>query len=568
MLQGTTVHPGVAVGPIRFSGYELEEPRKGRIAAQHVEAEIARFQAAVERSRTQVSELGDRLEGGLGDEERRILGVHGAYLEDPVFLADVEKRIRNDQLPLEGALRRVVQDFDRIFELVEDETLKEKALDLRDVALRVIRNVEEVDDDTEGQDGSEPCILVLRKLSVTDLFRLERDKVLGIVAEEGGAHSHAGILARSLQIPTLTGVSGLRDKLTSGDFVILDSTTGVVHLRPNDVLRREYEVKLVESREAAPFEDTGPLTLADGKEVHLCGTCGNLGEVAQSVDAGLEAIGVYRTELLYLAERSLPTEDLLLHHYTEVLQRAEGRQVVFRLLDLTAEIGIAGLPPRKEPNPALGLRGLRWLFSHPALFREQLRALLRVAPGGLVELVVPFVSNVQDLVRVRSALREERAGLLKAAVPCAGSTRVGAVIEVPAVAFHLAGVAREADFLVVSLDGLMQHLMCADRDNLAVEEYARLYHPSMFRLLAQMARDARGLGKEITLFGEAAHDPLRLPFYLGAGYDRLSVPPVRSGGVRRVLAGWRQVDAEALATRVLAAGTSLACQKVLLEAER
>ena len=567
LLKGVTVSPGVAVGPVRFAGYELDQPTGGRIPSEHVEAEVERFQRAVESSKEQLRALGDKLEEDLGKDELRILAVHVAYLEDPIFLGDVESKIREDQLPVEGALRRVVQDFDRIFELVETKMLKEKAHDLRDVALRVVRNVEESAALAEPIVSSEPHILLVRKLGLSDLFGMDHEQVLGIVAEEGGANSHAAILARSMQIPTLTGIPDLRSRLRTGDMVILDARTGVLHRNPPERLQREFEVRMGESGGVTVFDQTGPAELADGKSVHLYGSCGNLGEVEQSRDAGLDGIGLYRTEVLYLAHSNLPSEELLQHHYAEVLARAGEGRVIFRLLDIAPDFRLAGLPHRNEPNPALGLRGLRWLFHYPSVFREQLRALLRQDSGGTVDIALPTVTTIQDIQRVRAAVREERAALLKQGQSVVDEIRIGVIIEVPAVAFHLAGVAVEADFLIVALDGLQQYLLCADRDNLAVADYSRIYHPSLFRLLVQVAKDARLLGKEIMLYGEAASDPLRLPFYVGAGFDKICVSAVRSAQVRHLLSRWRAVDAEALTRRVIKASTSLGLQKILLEAE-
>ncbi|MCA8968624.1 MAG: phosphoenolpyruvate--protein phosphotransferase, partial [Planctomycetes bacterium] len=508
MLEGLPVCSGVAIGPVRFRGFELDRPLPVRLPATRVDSEIERFRAAIGRAVDQVGRVKDELASGLGADENRILDVHSSYLEDPTFLQDVENRIRSDQLALEDALARAVRDFDRIFELVESEHMKERALDLRDVALRVIRNLQEearspgAFEGSTGIDADTPFVIAAHKLSLTDLFDLEHGRVLGIIAEQGGPSSHAGILARSLGIPAITGVANLRDHFRDGDFVIVDAGTGVVHVDPDERLRREYEVHLTAPKTRAPLEDVGPAALGDGEGIIVLGACGNLGEVAQARDAGFEGVGVYRTELLYLLERKMPGEELLLHHYEQVHERI-GRdvRVVFRLLDLTRVQRHAG---DDEPNPALGLRGVRGLFSEPEMLRAQLRALLRASPEATIEIAVPFVSTIQDVRRIHEAVRSERAALVKEGLACASEVRVGAIIEVPAVAFHIASVASEADFLVVALDSLQQYLLAADRDNLGVEDYYQGFHPALFRLLAQLVADAKRHGTEIMLFGESA----------------------------------------------------------------
>lgn len=567
MLEGFTVCAGVAIGPVRLRGYELDRPMPVRLPTTRIQDEIERFRGAVARSLEQVGDLRSKLSDELGAAENRILEVHTAYLRDPTFLKDVENRITAEQLALEDALARAVRDFDRIFELVESEHMKGRALDLRDVALRVIRNLQHDEESEGGGLGEdEPYVLAAHKLSIADLFDIDHGQVLGIMAEQGGTDSHAGILARSLGIPTVTGIADLRETFRDGDFVIVDAGTGVVHVDPDERLRREYEVRAAERRIEAPFEDQGATALADGTELVVAGACGNLGEVTQARDAGLDGIAVYRTELLFLVDRHSPGEDLLLHHYEQVLKRAgpEAR-VAFRLLDLTHGQHHA---VDDEPNPLLGMRGVRGLLAEPELLRTQLRALLRAQASSTLELLVPFVSSVQDLRRIHEALRSERGQLVKNRIPCASDVRVGAIVEVPATAFHVASVAEEADFLVIALDSLQQYLLAADRDNLGVADWYRGFHPALFRLLYQVAEEAARCETPIVVFGESVGEALRLPFLLGSGYREFAVSPVRSPSVRQVLRQWSAAEAADLAKRVLACQTSLDVQRCLLEAER
>lgn len=566
MLEGFTVCAGVAIGPVRLRGYELDRPMPTRLPATRIEEEVRRFRAAVSRSVDQVGQLRAKLSEGLGAAENRILEVHLSYLRDPTFLEDVENRIRSGQLALEDALARAVRDFDRIFELVESEHMKERALDLRDVALRVIRNLERRDDEAAVAPDA-PYVLATHKLSLTDLFDIDHEHVLGIIAEHGGPDSHAGILARSLGIPTVTGIGELRETFRDGDFVIVDAGTGVVHVDPDERLRREYEVRVSVPRIEAPFEDLGPISLADGVEITVLGACGNLGEVTQCRDAGLDGIGVYRTELLYLVDRHDPGEELLMHHYQQVAERAgEGARTAFRLLDLTHAQKHA---IDEEPNPALGARGIRGLLAEPDTLRLQLRALLRAQSVDTpLDILVPFVSTAQDIQRVQECVRGERAQLMKLGIACAPSVRIGAIIEVPAAAFYVDSIAAEADFLVVALDALQQYLLAADRDNLAVGDWYRGFHPALFHLLKKLAEDAAREETKIMLFGESATDPLRLPFHLGVGYRAFAVSPVRSPGLRQALRQWTLQEASEVAQRVLECRTSLDVQRCLLEAER
>ncbi len=568
-LEGLCVCGGVAIGRVSFMGYEFDaRPKSIRISASEVPGETERFRTAVEACKDQLQRLRANLEKEIGSEEARILGVHLAYLDDPTFRADVEGWIHKERLPLESALMKVVHGFDRIFELVENDKLRESAFDLRDVSLRVLRTLEKEGRMDPPALGDESYILVTKKLTITDMFRLENQKVLGILAEEGGPSSHAGILARSMGIPTVTGIPDLREQMEEGDYVILDATAGLIYVNPEDRLRREYEGKALQRTPQPPFQEEGPPELGDGTAIDLLGSCGNLGEVVQSVDAGLDGIGLYRTELLFLLDKTPPGEEMLHRHYAEILAKAEGQRVVFRLLDLSEDLRPLSQEDRVEANPALGLKGIRYLLKNPALFRTQLRALLRLEPGGVLEIVVPFVTAVQDLQRVREMVRCVRGSLRKDGIPCVDEVRVGAVVEIPSTAFALGAVGEEADFLVIALDDLQQYLLAADRDSLEVADYYKIYHPAFFKLLAGLAKEARRLRKKCLLFGEAVTDPLRLPFFVGVGFRSFSVTPVRSPKARKSLRAWTVPAAETLAKQVLRAPDSLSVQKVLLEAER
>jgi phosphotransferase system enzyme I (PtsI) len=569
-LNGLPICKGVAIGPIAFAAAELEAAPSPRIAKQDVDAEIERFRSAVQVSSEQIDQLCSKLSGELGREELDILETHRSLLADPTFLEDVERRIRQETRTLGDALQHVVRDFERVFELVEDPKLKEKALDLRDVALRVVRNVQEDSERPQRFEVEGGVVLVCRKLSISDMLLVDREHILALLTEEGGELSHGAIFARSLGIPTLSGIPGLFERLREGETVVVDAGTGVVHLEPDERLLREYELRAGEPRVETAFEDSGPVELGDGTRIQVYGACGNLGEVGQTLDAGLDGVGIYRTEFLYLVSKELPTEEMLVHHYQEVLARAEGRRVCFRLLSVGSSMQLPGSVDDEAERACgmLGLEGIRYLLHDPRLFRTQLRALLRTSDSGQVEIAVPFVTTWQDLVRVREAVRAERSSLIKAGVPCVDEARIGAVVEVPSTAFFPQTVAHEADFLVVAIDDLQQYLLAADRENSHVSEWYRIFHPALFLLLQQIAVQAKELGKGLLLFGEGAADPLRLPFYIGAGYRHFAISPVRSQRVRKVLTQWSQTGAEMLVKRVLDAGSSLEIQRILLEAER
>ena len=565
MLEGVMVCPGMVAGPVRFGGYELERPVGGEIPRGRVEDEIQAFLAAVELSKQQVAAL---LESMGEAEETRILAVHMAYLEDPSFLADVQKKIREERLPLLSALVKVVRDFDRVFELVEDERLKGKALDLRDVAIRVIRNLGTIAESAPVQNLAKESrdphyILAAHKLSVSDMLHLDHRWVIGIIAEDGGLDSHPGILARSMGIPTVTGVSDLRERITEGEFVVLDASSGVVHQNPSEDLRRECQDRSSENRDEAAGAPKGPAILADGQAIEVFASCIDHAAVTRAMAFDVAGIGLYRTELPYMLSTTLPTEEASMEHYCQVLVRAKGKRVIFRLLDANMEVLTSGLSRADEANPALGQKGIRFLLEHPLIFRRQLRALLRQQGGIELEIAVPFVTVIEDLTAVREAVREEQKNLSEAGIACVKKVKIGAVIEVPAIALHTRAIAREAEFLIVSIDDLQQYLLAADRDNLAVSAYYQAFHPALFCLLRDLVKESSALSKELILFGEAAGDVSRLPFYVGVGITKISVSPARLAQVHHSLSKIDGEQARLLTEKVLNATTATECKELL-----
>jgi phosphotransferase system enzyme I (PtsI) len=570
--RGETVAPGIAVGPVHLRGYDDEVAQK-RIAADQVEDELNRLRSALQRSRAQIEEIKQKQQGTLGEAELRIFDAHIAYLSDPRILAEIEQQVVQERFAVREAIRMVVAKYDRIFQLVESDLLRRRASDLRDVATRLMRNLAE---DGRAPQMAAPTgryILAAKKLTTADMFNLENERVDGIVAEEGGLSSHAAILARSMGIPTLTGIQDLPRLLRQGGVVAIDAGAGELHVDPTEAQLAQFTDRAQKWKAAAiQAPDTQPKhETRDGVAVNLLGSCGSPGEADLSRTFGLSGIGVFRTELPFLAQQGeaarRPTEDDLTAQYRQVLAGMEGKPVSFRLLDVAA----ATLDTEKrnpERNPAMGARGVRGLFLHQDVLRMQVRAILRAAADHTqVAVLVPFVTGPQDLQRVKAIVMEERVALRKAKIAAVDQLLVAPIIEVPAAALVMSSLLVDADFAVVALDDLQAHLLAADRDNTVVREYHELLHPALFELLARMARDAEKRGREVVLFGESAADPARLPFYLGVGYRSFSIAPVRLRGLLKVLRRYSADECRRIAARVLEAPRPVDVQKVFVGVE-
>lgn len=529
LLRGTPVSSGLVLGPCHRKDYDLGRMKLQRVPLDQVERELNRFHSALQASHEQLDELKQRLIGRVPTDHARILDVHVSYLRDSVFLADVENLILNEQMCLEAAIAKVIADFDRIFRLVESETLRERAVDLRDVGIRVLRNL-------EGEEGAEieyiappaDYVLVARELSIVDMFNLAGDHVLGIVTEEGGLTSHAAILARSMRIPTMTGVDGLLESVQEGDFLIVDSTEGVVRVNPDEVVRAQYRQEReraaeISAGEGAPDWAKGPFATSDGTSVRLVASCGNLTQVKSAVDLGMSSVGLYRTELLYMVEHSAPSLESLANHYTAVVEAAAGQQVTFRLLDADSSVEVGYLHEQRERNPALGRSGVRLLLEREQILREQLKALLLAATDADVRIAIPLINDCGELRRVKEILYEERFALRRDDAP---RLSVGVIVETPAAALGLASLIDESDFAMVGLDSLVQYLLAADRENHDLAEYFEPLHPVVLRVLADLADVCAGAKKPLSVFGSSMRRSANLPMLLGAGLREFCVSPV------------------------------------------
>ena len=544
ILRGTPVAPGLALGTVHRKDYDLLQASLERVPLDGVERELNRFHRALVDARTQLANLKSRLAGKVPIDDARILDVHVAYLKDSVFISDVENLILNEQLCLEAAIAKVISDFDRIFRLVQNETLRERAVDLRDVGIRVLRHLEQnraaerAEAAAKGEIGgeatapSEPArpadyVLAARELSIVDMFNLSGERVLGILTEAGALTSHAAILARSMRIPTLTAVQGLLDTVREGDFVILDATEGTVRVNPDETVRAQYtQVRDQPVLAEDPGDATGgEARTLDDESIRIAASCGNLPDVERAIARRMTSIGLYRTELLFLIDKELPSIETLHQHYASVVAAARGAPVTLRLLHVDSSLGMTYLHSGREPNPALGRAGVRALLSREQVLRRQLQAILRAGAEADVRVLVPFVTDTGEMRRVKEILFEERLELRKSGTPHQQRVQLGAVIETPAALLGVRDLAREADFLVISLDSFVQHILAADRENGELRASFETLHPFVVRALRSIVEVCDELQKPMSVFGVLACQAHNLPFLLGVGVREFCVPP-------------------------------------------
>ncbi|MFN7958853.1 MAG: phosphoenolpyruvate--protein phosphotransferase [Holophagaceae bacterium] len=484
--------------------------------------------------------------------QRSVLEVHLALLEDPAWRRGIEAALQEGRTPA-AAVAAATEAAEASLAQSEHAAIRERALDLRDVADRLLREL-----DGEGAGDAGPClrgptVLVAHQLAPSRFLALDLGLLRGLVLADGGGTSHTAILARSFGIPC---VAGLATEALAGRRLLVDGLRGLVIADPGPAVEAYYRVEAEglrerRTRQALPAETR----TRDGQRVRVHANISAAEEATPAFGAGAEGIGLFRTEMLFLHRPAAPSEDEQVEAYTRVLREAAGRPVTLRLLDVGGDKPLAYLPLLAEANPFLGRRGVRWYADQTDLVRTQIRAALRAAAQGPLRLMIPMVAEVEELRWVRGLVREVREALAAEGAP-PPEVPLGIMVEVPAAALNLEALAREADFLCVGTNDLVQYLFAADRGDAGLAKASHEWHPATLRLLDHIARGARGAARPLSLCGEMASRPRLLPLLLGLGYHDLSVGPSAVAGLRSSLAAHDLVACQDLARQGLQAATA------------
>lgn len=521
-LSGTGAGSGIAIGPARLLPPRIEIEER-HIATDALRDELGRFDQAVATTDAAMAEIGKRTE--LPDVGAELVGAHRAILRSDELVDETRRLIRERSLGAEWAVRLVVKQMGLVFAEMKDERFRERFSDVEQVAERLLRTLLDLPElrDDEGPAGA---IGVGFELSPVDALQMHRRGVAGFATERGGPTSHAAILARALGIPYVFGVHGLAEAARSGDTICLDGGRGEIVVCPDDATLRAFEQRRSHEanriRAVATTKHAPPVTV-DGTSVSLGANIESADEVVAAIDAGADHIGLVRTELLYLDRPALPSEDEQYQDALAILRAAAGRPVTFRTLDIGGDKLPAGVRISVGPNPALGMRGIRFSLQRPDIFRAQLRALYRAAATGPVRLLFPLVSQVTELRQARAICLQVCAELRAAGLPHHAEVPVGAMIETPSAILTADHLAAESDFLSVGTNDLIQYAFAADRDN---EDMAYLYrpmHPSILRALQQVFAAAAKAGKPVSVCGDMAGDPWHTWSLLGLGLRSFSM---------------------------------------------
>ncbi len=561
-LRGIAVSPGIAIGPVRvFDPRGLRSPFRP-VAAAGVAAEFDRLDAALEVARLGAAEAEADARRRIGPQYADILAAHGRMIADPTLRRDARSRIERDLVAADHAVSEVLEGHAARLSGLADSHLAARAADVRDIQRRILagflgrgQGPSPVPDDLD-----EPIVILAHDLSPSETAGLDPARVLGFATEGGGLASHTAIVAAALEIPAVVGLGRALDLARGCRVAIVDGDEGLVVLDPDaPTLGRYREAAAERSARFAGLAGLSalPAVTLDGRRVELWGNIEFPTEVDPCLDRGASGIGLYRTEFLFLGADRPPTEEEQFAVYEAVVRSARGRPVTFRTLDLGADKLVSyhdGGPP--EPNPALGLRSVRLSLRDPALFRVQLRALLRAGALGDVRIMFPLVTTLTEFRQARAALDAVAAELVAEGVAVRDDLPVGIMVEVPAAAVMADLFAKEVDFFSIGTNDLIQYTLAADRSNEAVSGLYSAADPAVLRLIRLVVEAAAPRGLEVCVCGAMGADPIYAMALLGLGVTCLSMPPHQIPEIKRVIRAIRDDRSRALAGEVLGLETS------------
>ncbi|MGR6764778.1 phosphoenolpyruvate--protein phosphotransferase [Paenibacillus sp. T2-29] len=550
-ISGIAASAGIAIA----RAFILEHPNYAveRRAVGDVEAEIARLDAALAESQTELESIKEKTLRELGEKKAEIFASHLLILNDPELIDPVKAKIRDEQLNADYALNEVATQFVSMFENMKSAYLQERASDMRDVTKRVLNHLLGVHFVSPAEIAEETIVLA-EDLTPSDTAQLNREFVKGFATNIGGRTSHSAIMARSLEIPAVVGTKNILSQAKSGDLIIVDGLDGHVFVNPTEEIITEYRAKQVayDKQREEWRKLRGEATVSvDGVHVELAANIGTPNDVAGVLDNGGEGVGLYRTEFLYMGRDKLPSEDVQYTAYKTVLERMEGKPVVVRTLDIGGDKELPYLDLPKEMNPFLGFRAIRLCLDRQDIFRTQLRALLRASVHGNLRIMFPMIATLNEFREAKAVLLEEKEKLVAEGVSVSEEIQLGIMVEIPSTAVLADQFAKEVDFFSIGTNDLIQYTMAADRMNERVSYLYQPYNPSILRLVKMVIDAAHREGRWVGMCGEMAGDTTAIPLLLGLGLDEFSMSATSILPARSQISKLSRADMEKLAAKAL-----------------
>jgi phosphotransferase system enzyme I (PtsI) len=535
MNKGIAASKGYAIGTVFLKS--AARIQAGEEKAANPAEEVAKLQSAIEAARSQLIELREKTRVEVGEAEAAIFDSHLQYLEDPEFAGAALKTVQTEGITAAKAIRDLVAKYIEVFAAIDDEYLRERVADLKDVGGRLLQNLQ--GNFESGFDGlPEKAVVIAHDLTPSDTAQMDKSKVVAFVTEIGGPTSHSAIMARSLEIPAVVGLTDITKAVNAGDLIIVDGSEGVVVVNPDPetvATYREKQRAFAAAKQGLQKLIHTPTITKNGKHVILAANIGKPDDVDKALAVGAEAIGLFRTEFLYMEREHLPTEDEQFHAYKQVAEAMAGKPVVIRTLDIGGDKQLSYLSLPHEMNPFLGLRAIRLCLTRPELFKTQLRALLKASAYGNIQIMFPMIGSVAEFRAAKGVVQECMRELQTEGVSFNEQAPIGLMIEIPAAALVAEALAKEADFFSIGTNDLIQYTLAVDRMNENVSHLYNPMHPAVLQLIRMTIEAAHREGIWCGMCGEMAGDVKAIPTLLEYGLDEFSMSAAAILEARRTI---------------------------------
>lgn len=551
MIKGISASSGIAIG----KAYKLEDIQFeiSRKSITNYEKEIEKLDNAIQESKKELSMIRDNTLKTMGEDKAQIFDAHLLVAEDPELMGQVKQKVRDEQINAEYALKEVRDFFVSIFESMDDEYMRERSSDVKDVTNRILAKLLNI----KTSDPSliqEESILIAHDLTPSDTAQVNKEVVRGFITAVGGRTSHSAIMARSLEIPAIVGTKTIMDDVNDGDLIILDALNGEVILNPSDEELASYQAKKLQyddERLALKTLVNQETKSKDGVHVELAANIGTPNDLKGVLENGAEGIGLFRTEFLYMGRSDFPSEEEQFKSYKTILEGMEGKPVVVRTLDIGGDKELPYLKMPEEMNPFLGYRAIRLCLDRKDIFRTQLRALLRASIYGNLRIMFPMIATLDEFNEAKGFLLEVKQELLNEGKEVSETIQIGMMVEIPSAALLADQFAKVVDFFSIGTNDLIQYTFAADRMNEHVAYLYQPYNPSLLRMIKMVIDAAHQENKWAGMCGEMAGDETAIPILLGLGLDEFSMSATSILNARKLIANLSQEEMKSLAQEAL-----------------
>ena len=557
-FKGIPASPGIAIGPVYKISGDVIKVEEREIPEDKVNQEIKRFQKALEATKQELQDIRNHAKEQIGKDAGEIFDAHQTLLEDVTIIEETKKEIIRQRKNADFIYNEVVKRYQTFLENVDDDFFLGRVADLKDVKRRLIRNIQGKEY-VKFQTLVQKSVIVANDLTPSETVMLDKKKVLAFVTDRGGKNSHAAIMARSMEIPSVVGLQNITDIVKTGDLIIVDGIKGDVIVRPSKRTLNKYVSLRTEYDELAKslsvFRNL-PVRTLDGKDVELSANLDFVDEIESVISYGAQGVGLFRTEYIYLTRDEMPTEEEEYREYKRVADSVYPHPVIIRTLDIGGDKNPRYLSFPDEDNPALGCRGIRFSLDKQKIFMSQLKAILRASAKGNVKILLPMISCLDEVIKAKTMIEQVKGDLRYQKIDYDQNIEIGIMIETPSAAVMADVLAEEVDFLSIGTNDLIQYTMAADRGNIHVADLYRRLPPSVLRLIRDVIISGHEKGVWVGVCGEMAADPLAVLLLVGLDVDELSVSPPMLPEVKKIIRSIAYKDAEQIAKKALQMRTS------------